>query len=143
MKIFGIILKILLSVLAGTYMITGGGVIYAVVCGGILYGILSFCAWYLKKKGFSFTVWVGEKGLFMTLLSVALALFVPLIILSLFVTVLNSILPVIGMYIASIIIVIMCFVFILKDVEAIVQIFNPSFKIFKSKDVENGEGERI
>ncbi len=139
MKILGIIVKVILSIMLGMYMLSDSGVIYSLVWGGIIYGMLSFWAWYLKKRGFSFRIWVGEKGLLMTLLSVALALFAPLIVLSLFATALNSILPGIGMNIAGIVIIIICMIFILKDAETIIQIFNPSFKIFKSEDKSDFE----
>ena len=144
MKILGIVVKVILSIMLSIYMLSDVSVIYAVVWGGLMYGVLSFSASYLKKSGFSFTVWVGEKGFFMTLLSMALSLLAPLLVLSLFATAINSILPGVGMTIAGGIIAIMCLVFIIKDVEAVIQIFNPSFKIFKSEDKwdeEDGEGE--
>lgn len=129
MKLLGMAGKAVLSLIAAIYFFSDGFLMAAAMF-FIIYGLLSYYVWYFKKKGFSFSVWVGEKGLLMTLLSLALTLFAPIIILSIATLALNSFLPRgIGTTIGGLAIIILCFGFLARDVVTIIQHFNPSFKL--------------
>ena len=119
MKILGIIVKILLSVLIGAYMITDGGVIYAVVWGGIFYGMLSYIQWAVEK-------WRGSgKGIGTLVLYVLGAV----AILSIFAIAMNSILPNgTGAKIAACLIIVMCMGFMVRDIKVIIQFIKKSRK---------------
>lgn len=136
MKFLGMAVKAVLSLVAAIYFLTSSGILYALVMFGIIYGLISYYVWYFKKTGFSFSVWIGEKGLIMTLLSLALKILAPIIILSIIVITCNSIFPDrIGASIGGGIVVIICLVFVVVDVLTIINHFNPSVRIpFQNKD---------
>lgn len=136
MKFLGMAVKAVLSLVAAIYFLTSSGIIDGIFMFGIIYGLISYYVWYFKKTGFSFSVWVGNKGLMMTLLSLALKILAPIIILSIIVIACNSIFPDgIGASIGGGIVVIICLVFVVLDVLTIINHFNPSVKIpFQNKD---------
>lgn len=135
-KLLGMAVKAVLSLVAAIYFLTSSGILYALVMFGIIYGLISYYVWYFKKTGFSFSVWIGEKGLMMTLLSLSLKILAPLIILSIITVACNSIFPNgIGATIGGAIAVIICLGFVVLDVLTIINHFNPSVRIpFQNKD---------
>lgn len=81
-------------------------------------------------------VWVGEKGLMMTLLSLALKILAPIIILAIITVTCNSIFPEgADAAIGGAIVAIICLVFVVLDVLTIINHFNPPVKVpFQCKD---------
>ncbi len=133
MKFVGMAVKAVLALVATIFL--SDDIFSAVVMFGIIYGLISYYVWYFKKTGFSFSVWVGEKGLLMTLLSIALKVLAPLIILSIVAVTCNSLLPSgIGTTIGGLIIAVICLGFLVLDVLTIINHFNPSVKIPFSRD---------
>lgn len=124
MKILGIVVKVILSIMISIYMLSDVSVIYAVVWGGIFYGMLSYIQWAVEK-------WRGSgKGIGSLVLYVLGAV----VLLSLFTIAMNSILPNgIGGKIAAFLVIVMCIGFCVKDIKIIIQFFK--------KDKGNGEGE--
>ncbi len=137
MKFLGMAVKAILSLVAAAYLLFSDGILMAVVMFGVIYGLISYYVWYFKKTGFSFSVWVGEKGLLMTLLSIALKVLAPLIILAVISITCNSLFPKAGATIGGLIIFAICIGFLVLDVITIIQHFNPSVKVpfAKNKDV--------
>ena len=101
-----------------------------------IYGLVSFYIWYFKRTGFSFSIWVGEKGLMMTLISLAIKELAPIIILAIISVACNSLIPGgAGGIIGRLIIVVICLEFLVLDVLTIINHFNPSVKVpFQNKD---------
>lgn len=140
MKFSGMAVKAVLSLVAAIYFLSSSGILFAAVMFCIIYGLISYYIWYFKKTGFSFSVWIGENGLLMTMLSLALKVLAPIIILSVITITCSSLFPGgAGSTIGGLIVVILCLVFLARDVITIIQHFNPSFEIpfIKNKDVND------
>lgn len=136
MKFLGMAVKAILALVAAIYFSASSGILYGLVMFGIIYGLISYYVWYFKKTGFSFSVWVGEKGLMMTLLSLALKILAPIIILAVITVTCNTIFPEgAGATIGGGIVIIICLVFVVLDVLTIINHFNPSVKVpFQNRD---------
>lgn len=136
MKFLGMAVKAVLSLVVAIYFLTTDGILYALVMFGIIYGLVSYYLWYFKKTGFSFSVWVGDKGLMMTLLSLALKVLAPIIILAIIILTCNTLLPgKAGMTIGGLIVAMVCLGFLAIDVLTVLHHFNPSIKIpFQNRD---------
>lgn len=133
MKFVGMAVKAVLALVAAIFL--SDDIFFAFVMFGIIYGLISYYVWYFKKTGFSFSVWIGEKGLMMTLLSIALKVLAPIIILSIIAVACNSLLPSgIGATIGGLIIAVICLGFLVLDILTIINHFNPSVKVPFSKD---------
>lgn len=124
MKFYGIAIKAVLALVAAIYFFCSDGFLMALFMFGIIYGLISYYVWYFKKTGFSFSVWIGEKGLLMTLLSLALKIFAPIIILAIITITCTTLIPgEAGPTIGGLIVVIICLGFLVSDVLTIIKYF--------------------
>ena len=135
MKFLGMIIKAILSLVAGAYFLSDS-ILTALVIFCVVYGLISFYLWYFKRTGFSFSIWIGEKGFMMTLISLAIKVLAPIIILAIITITCNSLIPgEAGATVGGLIIVVICLGFLVLDVLTIIQHFNPSIKVpFQNKD---------
>lgn len=130
MKFLLMAVKAILSIVAAVYFFTSDGLLGALVMFGIIYGFISYYIWYFKMTGFSFSVWVGNKWLMLTLISLALKIIAPIIILNVIIFICTAIFPQkIGTTIGGLIVTIICLAFLVLDVLTIINHFNPSVKV--------------
>lgn len=124
MKFHLMAVKAILSIVAGAYFFISDGILGALFMSGIVYGLISFYIWYFKMTGFSFSVWWGNKGCMLTLISLALKIIAPIIILDVIIFICKTIFPPkIGMTIGGLIITIICLVFLISDIREIIKYF--------------------
>ncbi len=123
-KVLGIIVKLILSILAGIYIFLNADILNAIIYGGICYGLLSYIQWIVSKR----------EGSRISIKSLILSVLGAVVLLSLFTIAMNSILPNgIGGKIAAFLVIVMCIGFCVKDIKIIIQFFK--------KDKGNGERE--
>lgn len=89
MQIVKVGVKAALSVAAGIF-ISGGDILFGMGLGAICYVLLTYYAWYMKRRGGGFSVFLGKGGAGATLLSFGFMIFSPLIPLVLLVFLINS-----------------------------------------------------
>lgn len=89
MQIVKVGVKAALSVAAGIF-VSGGDILFGMGLGAICYVLLTYYAWYMKRRGGGFSVFLGKGGVGATLLSFGFMIFSPLIPLVLLVFLINS-----------------------------------------------------
>lgn len=89
MQIVKVGVKAALSVAAGIF-VSGGDILFGMGLGAICYVLLTYYAWYMKRRGGGFSVFLGKGGAGATLLSFGFMIFSPLIPLVLLVFLINS-----------------------------------------------------
>ena len=125
MQIVKVGVKAALSVAAGIF-VSGGDILFGMGLGAICYVLLTHYAWYMKRRGGGFSVFLGKGGAGATLLSFGFMIFSPLIPLFLLVFLINSLggLPEILESVLSILLVIVAAGFVIFDIGRAI---NPDF----------------
>lgn len=125
MQIVKVGVKAALSVAAGIF-VSGGDILFGMGLGAICYVLLTYYAWYMKRRGGGFSVFLGKGGAGATLLSFGFMIISPLIPLVLLTLLINSLggLPETVESVLSILLVIAAAGFVVLDVGRAI---NPGF----------------
>ena len=125
MQIVKVGVKAALSVAAGIF-VSGGDFLFGMGLGAICYVLLTYYAWYMKRRGGGFSVFLGKGGVGATLISFGFMILSPLIPLILLVFLINSMggLPEAVEGVLSILLVIAAIGFVILDIG---RAFNPNF----------------
>jgi len=125
MQIVKVGVKAVISVAAGIF-VSGGDVLFGMGLGAICYVLLTYYAWYMRRRGGGFSVFLGKGGLGATLISfgfMVISPLIPLILLSLLINSLGG-LPEALESVLSILLVIAAAGFVVFDIGRAV---NPDF----------------
>ncbi len=78
MEIVKVGVKAAISLAVGVFVVDGS-IVYRGAVFAICYALLTYYMWYMKRRGGGFSVFVGEGGIFVTLLSFGFMIISPII----------------------------------------------------------------
>lgn len=129
--------KAAISLAVGIFVVDGS-IVYRGAIFAICYALLTYYMWYIKRRGGGFSVFVGEGGIFATLLSFGFMIISPIIPLLVLALVLNTLgIPEVVEGVLSILLIIAAVAFVVFDIGRAV---NPDF--LKKRDSNNAVNEQ-
>lgn len=137
MKIVKVSVKAVLSVAAGIFL-ARGNIFHGMLIAALCYVLLTYYIWFMKRRGFKFSVFVGEGGLVATLLSFGFMVISPIIPLVIIMMILDELkIPEAVTTVFSVLMLFAAVGFVIIDIG---RAFNPDF--LKRKFVSDSTNEQ-